>query len=82
MRRYLLDTGIMGDFINRRRGVAERVGERVATALAPAGQWLASFGLAWSEVRPGNSTGNASFEHLRESPNGLMKRRHPSNLGG
>jgi hypothetical protein len=25
MRRYLLDTGIMGDFIDRRRGVAENV---------------------------------------------------------
>ena len=37
MRRYLLDTGIMGDFINRRREVAERVdeartrGDRVGT---------------------------------------------------
>jgi tRNA(fMet)-specific endonuclease VapC len=37
MTRYLLDTGIMGDFINRRRGVAERVdearkrGDRVGT---------------------------------------------------
>jgi len=25
MKRYLLDTGIMGDFVNRRRGVAEKV---------------------------------------------------------
>jgi hypothetical protein len=27
MKRYLLDTGIMGDFIDHRRGVAEKVRE-------------------------------------------------------
>jgi hypothetical protein len=27
MRRYLLDTNAMGDFINRRRGVDDRAGE-------------------------------------------------------
>ena len=30
MRRYLLDTGIAGDYINRRRGVFERAKEEVA----------------------------------------------------
>jgi tRNA(fMet)-specific endonuclease VapC len=30
MRRYLLDTGIAGDFINRRRGVYERARDEVA----------------------------------------------------
>lgn len=38
MRRYLLDTGIMGDFINHRRGVAERArearrGDRIGTCM-------------------------------------------------
>jgi tRNA(fMet)-specific endonuclease VapC len=30
MRRYLLDTGIAGDFINRRRGVHERARQAIA----------------------------------------------------
>ena len=55
MRRYLLDTGIMGDFINRRRGVAERVdeartrGDRVGTCWPVVGElW---FGVERSVTR-------------------------------
>ena len=44
MKRYLLDTGIMGDFINRRLGVAEKVdearlrGDRVGTCWPVVGE--------------------------------------------
>ena len=55
MRRYLLDTGIMGDFSNRRRGVAERVdeartrGDRVGTCWPVVGElW---FGVERSVTR-------------------------------
>ncbi len=55
MRRYLLDTGIMGDFINRRQGVAERVdeartrGDRVGTCWPVIGElW---FGVERSVTR-------------------------------
>jgi tRNA(fMet)-specific endonuclease VapC len=47
MKRYLLDTGIMGDFINHRRGVDVRVravrqrGDRVGTALPVVGELFA-----------------------------------------
>ncbi len=55
MRRYLLDTGIRGDFIKRRRGVAERVeeartrGDRVGTCWSVIGKlW---FGVERSATR-------------------------------
>ena len=58
MRRYLLDTGIMGDLINRRLGVAEKVeetrrrGDRVGTCWPVAGElW---FGLEGSATRERN----------------------------
>jgi tRNA(fMet)-specific endonuclease VapC len=47
MRRYLLDTGIMGDFINRRHGVDQRVeharirGDRIVTCLPVVGELFA-----------------------------------------
>ncbi len=47
MRRYLLDTGIMGHFINRRRGVdvrvddARRRGDRIVTCLPVVGELFA-----------------------------------------
>ena len=47
MRRFLLDTGIMGDLINRRRGVDARVhqarqrGDRIVTALPVVGELFA-----------------------------------------
>jgi tRNA(fMet)-specific endonuclease VapC len=47
MRRYLLDTGIMGDFINHRRGVDARVdevrrrGDRIVTCLPVVGELFA-----------------------------------------
>jgi tRNA(fMet)-specific endonuclease VapC len=58
MRRYLLDTGIMGDLMSRRRGVAEKVeearrrGDRVGTCWPVAGElW---FGLERSSSRERN----------------------------
>lgn len=55
MRRYLLDTGITGDFINLRRGVAERVdesrmrGDRIGTCWPVVGElW---FGIEQSMTR-------------------------------
>jgi tRNA(fMet)-specific endonuclease VapC len=47
MRRYLLDTNMMGDFINRRRGVDARVdevrrrGDRIVTCLPVVGELFA-----------------------------------------
>jgi tRNA(fMet)-specific endonuclease VapC len=47
VRRYLLDTGIMGHFINRRRGVDVRVeevrrrGDRIGTCLPVVGELFA-----------------------------------------
>jgi tRNA(fMet)-specific endonuclease VapC len=58
MRRYILDTGIMGDLINRRLGVAEKVeearrrGDRVGTCWPVAGElW---YGLEGSASRERN----------------------------
>ena len=58
MRRFLLDTGIMGDLINRRHGVAEMVevarrpGDRVGTCWPVIGElW---FGLEGSATRERN----------------------------
>src|SRR3954447_26493050 len=58
MRRYLLDTGIMGDFINHRRGVDARVidarsrGDRVGTCLPVVGELFA--GVEGSQSRDKN----------------------------
>lgn len=58
MRRFLLDTGIMGDLINRRRGVADKVeearrrGDRIGTCWPVVGElW---FGLERSATRERN----------------------------
>ena len=58
MRRYLLDTGIMGDLMSRRLGVLERVeearrrGDRVGTCWPVAGElW---YGLEGSATRERN----------------------------
>ena len=58
MRRYLLDTGIMGHFINRRRGVdvrveeARRRGDRIVTCLPVVGELFA--GVEGSKSRDRN----------------------------
>jgi tRNA(fMet)-specific endonuclease VapC len=55
MKRYLLDTGVMGDFINRRRGVDQRVrearlrGARVGTCLPVVGELF--YGVEASQSR-------------------------------
>lgn len=56
-RRYLLDTGIMGDLINRRRGVDVRVrearqrGARIGTCLPVVAELLAGIELSSSRDR-------------------------------
>src|SRR5205814_862658 len=58
MRRYLLDTGAMGDLINRRRGVDERVkaarlaGARLGTCIPVLGELF--FGIEYSRTRDEN----------------------------
>lgn len=58
MRRYLLDTNAMGDFINRRRGVDERAGEarrggaRLGTCIPVLGELF--FGIEYSRSRDKN----------------------------
>lgn len=58
MRRYLLDTGIMGDFINHRRGVDTRVdavrrqGDRIVTCLPVVAELFA--GVEGSQSRERN----------------------------
>jgi hypothetical protein len=83
MRRYLLDTGIVGDFINRRRGVAERVdeartrGDRIGTCWPVVGElW---FGVERSVTRELNR--DRLIRGSPESPNGLSKTRRLSILG-
>jgi tRNA(fMet)-specific endonuclease VapC len=62
MRRYLLDTNIMGDFINRRRGVdvrvdeARRRGERIVTCLPVVGELFAGV--------EGSSSRDRNFQRL------------------
>ena len=59
MRRYLLDSGIMGDFIDRRRGVAEKVrenqrrGGRIGTCMPVVAELF--FGVELSSTREENS---------------------------
>ncbi|MBI3466292.1 MAG: type II toxin-antitoxin system VapC family toxin [Planctomycetes bacterium] len=58
MKRYLLDTGIMGDFINRRRGVDDRArearkqGASVGTCMPVVGELF--FGVEASQTRDEN----------------------------
>jgi tRNA(fMet)-specific endonuclease VapC len=58
MRRYLLDTGIMGHFINRRRGVdvhvdeARRRGDRIVTCMPVVGELFS--GVEGSQSRDRN----------------------------
>jgi tRNA(fMet)-specific endonuclease VapC len=58
MRRYLLDTNAMGDFINRRRGVDERArdarksGARLGTCTPVLGELF--FGIEYSQSRDRN----------------------------
>jgi tRNA(fMet)-specific endonuclease VapC len=58
MKRYLLDTGIMGDFINRRRGVDERArearkqGARIGTCMPVVCELF--FGIEQSQSRDTN----------------------------
>ena len=53
--RYLLDTGMMGHFINHRRGVDVRIreanqrGARIATCMPVVGELF--FGVEWSKTR-------------------------------
>jgi tRNA(fMet)-specific endonuclease VapC len=58
MKRYLLDTNAMGDFINRRRGVDERAretrkkGARLGTCIPVLGELF--FGVEYSQSRDRN----------------------------
>lgn len=58
MKRYLLDTGIMGDFINRRRGVddhareARKQGAAIGTCMPVVGELF--FGVEASQTRDEN----------------------------
>lgn len=58
MKRYLLDTGIMGDFINRRGSVPERVrearlrGARIGTSMPVVAELF--FGVEYSQSRERN----------------------------
>jgi tRNA(fMet)-specific endonuclease VapC len=65
MRRYLLDTGMMGDFINHRSGVDVRVrdarqrGDRIGTCLPGVGELF--FGIERSATR------NRNLKRLRQA---------------
>jgi tRNA(fMet)-specific endonuclease VapC len=58
MRRYLLDSGIMGHFVNHRRGIPERVqeaqkrGDRIGTGIPVVGELFG--GIEWSSTRDRN----------------------------
>jgi tRNA(fMet)-specific endonuclease VapC len=58
MKRYLLDTGIMGDFVNRRHGVPEKVrdaqqrGSRIGTCMPVAAELF--YGVELSSTRDEN----------------------------
>ena len=70
MRRYLLDTGIMGDFINRRRGVAEKVprygfeGHRLGTCMPVVAELF--YGMEFHRSR------NENLSRLRRALNGIV----------
>jgi tRNA(fMet)-specific endonuclease VapC len=78
MRRYLLDTNAMGDFINHRRGVDERArearsgGARFGTCIPVLGELF--FGIEYSQSRDRNLdrlkralTGLACWPYTREA---------------
>jgi predicted nucleic acid-binding protein len=66
MKRYLLDTGIMGDFINHRKGVDERArearqsGAKIGTCLPVVAELF--FGVEFSQTRDKN------MKKLRRGP--------------
>ncbi len=70
MRRYLLDTGIMGDFINHRRGVPDKArearqrGGRIGTCLPVAAELF--YGVEFSETRDEN------LRRLRRALSGIV----------
>ena len=58
MKRFLLDTGILSDFINHRRGVDIRVRECSGRGDASARvcRWLASYSREWKPATPVSGT--------------------------
>jgi tRNA(fMet)-specific endonuclease VapC len=70
MRRYLLDTGIMGDFIDRRRGVPEKVrearqhGSRIGTCMPVVAELF--YGVEFSSTRDEN------LRRLRRALSGIV----------
>jgi tRNA(fMet)-specific endonuclease VapC len=70
MRRYLLDTGIMGHFINHRHGVdvqaraARRRGDRIETCLPVVAELY--FGAEYSSIR------EANLKRLKHGLSGLV----------
>lgn len=70
MRRCLLDTGIMGDFIDHRRGVAEKVrearerGTRIGTAMPVMAELF--YGVEFSSTRDQN------MRRLRRALSGIV----------
>ncbi len=77
--RYLLDTGIMGHFINHRCGVDGRVrdahqrGARIGTCMPVVGELF--FGVEWSTTR------DANLKRLKRALRGCLK-RHLAAAGG
>jgi tRNA(fMet)-specific endonuclease VapC len=70
MRRYLLDTGIMGDFIDRRRGVPDKVrevqqrGARIGTCMPVVAELF--YGVEFSSTRDEN------IRRLRRALSGVV----------
>lgn len=70
MRRYLLDSGIMGDFVAHRRGVAEKVreaqqrGNRIGTCMPVAAELF--YGMEYSSSRDEN------LRRLRRAMSGIV----------
>jgi tRNA(fMet)-specific endonuclease VapC len=70
MRRYLLDSGIMGDFINRRHGVdvrvreARRRGDRIGTGLPVVGELFGGIELSVTRDR--------NLQRLRAALGGIV----------
>jgi tRNA(fMet)-specific endonuclease VapC len=70
MRRYLLDTGVIGDFIDRRRGVAEKArdarlrGDRIGTCMPVVAELF--YGAEFSSTRDEN------IRRLRRALSGIV----------
>lgn len=70
MNRCLLDTGVMGDFVNRRSGVPERVrqvqqtGSRIGTCMPVVAELF--YGLEFSSTR------DANIHRLRRALSGIV----------